>query len=598
MYLNGIQELVDLANSQIKLSSSSQKRMKDIIGYLLPDLYTDKKQLPPYVQKLLSHHISNLSSIEYDFRNLCNTYQWTQNIFVTPPHIPKISNMCNLFQKHNHITITMCDDHTIDHNFCESIIKEASEIKNDQVEIEFKWRLPRSLRSIRDKFKIHSGTEVQSKELNVSKMILLQVYINEKSNSVIIKPVTKIIYKNIQKIDTKQKHFSKKYDFTTLDFILWYAKLDSKTTKPIPQDIQYIIYGFLIEMENSDFCLGVREVINKNVKLADIHKEIVYFSQIDFKNIKVSNIDNNLSMELKQSQFGGILTENKLYFLTWSNYKIWNQLFYKLKRHENIDLKLSKMMQTNLDFIDDDNLIAERIYIADSFNNISKVVHYPIVVSRLSSLFQSYNDKSDKMLLRIHKALVHSKKISVKTVGIANMHLLDDKNDFLQFMFQDIEYKIIKQDTLSADINDNVNNFDEEDNSEDSDDWLTPEIQSIVELILLDKYHNVSIIDELIERKDLFCKQHALKFADQIIISNESMKNDNQMKQKDTIIKIDLETVSDVMSGTDKNFKINTTHGYFDCKVESDQIRDKWISDINSKLKDLSRIDINKGWGK
>eukprot|EP01084_Bolivina_argentea_P033446 61864_1 len=122
-YIIGIQNVTDMANS---LSSMSDKRMKHIIGYLLPDLHIDKKELPTYVEELLNHHISHLSSIEYDFRKLCHDYQWAQNIFVTSPYIPKISNMCNLFQKHNHITITMSHDHTIDDNFCESIIKEAA----------------------------------------------------------------------------------------------------------------------------------------------------------------------------------------------------------------------------------------------------------------------------------------------------------------------------------------------------------------------------------------------------------------------------------------------------------------------------------------
>eukprot|EP01084_Bolivina_argentea_P282561 483692_1 len=95
-YIVEIQCLMDIAHGIITWERINN--IKNVIGYILPHLYTDNKSLPPYITKLLNYHLKNVpAKIEYDFRELCDQYQWVKNIFVTDnasEATPNVANAC------------------------------------------------------------------------------------------------------------------------------------------------------------------------------------------------------------------------------------------------------------------------------------------------------------------------------------------------------------------------------------------------------------------------------------------------------------------------------------------------------------------------
>ncbi len=188
-YINGIQNLLNIANGSIKWHHINN--MKDIIGYLLPHLYYDNKQLPPYIVSLLDYHLTHLPNvIEYDYRELSRHYQWVQDIFVKQSFIPNIPNACNLFTQCDRITIIMSNDHTMNAECCQSIVEDIVNIKNDNIAIEFRWKSPVPLNDIKITFE---------KIAVKSKNSILQTEVNEMRNSIYIYPSSrKMVPQNIQ----------------------------------------------------------------------------------------------------------------------------------------------------------------------------------------------------------------------------------------------------------------------------------------------------------------------------------------------------------------------------------------------------------------
>eukprot|EP01084_Bolivina_argentea_P266586 452186_1 len=74
-YIDGIQNVLNIANGSIQWKPTNN--MKDIIGYILPNLYFNNKQLPPYIQSLLNYHLKNLPNvIEYEFAEIIKQSQY------------------------------------------------------------------------------------------------------------------------------------------------------------------------------------------------------------------------------------------------------------------------------------------------------------------------------------------------------------------------------------------------------------------------------------------------------------------------------------------------------------------------------------------
>eukprot|EP01084_Bolivina_argentea_P032087 59363_1 len=167
--------------------------MKDIIAYIIPDLYmyADNNKLPPYIETLLKYHLNNPpNKIEYDFREITHGFQWVQDIFTRDENIPNIANACNLFKHCKHITFIMSDDHHMNLESIQSIIKDTIKITNSP-NIEFKWSVPRDLPDIENKFNICCSE--------------LHTTIDTKQNSIIIIPTNIMYEEQEKKHDAKTK---------------------------------------------------------------------------------------------------------------------------------------------------------------------------------------------------------------------------------------------------------------------------------------------------------------------------------------------------------------------------------------------------------
>eukprot|EP01084_Bolivina_argentea_P137889 242850_1 len=179
-YINAIQEVLKIANGTI--SWYYKNNIKEIVGYLLPNMYRSKIRLPEYIQILLHFHLQHLpNNIIYDFNDLVNNYQWVKDIFVenVNERIPNVSNLCNLFKQCDHITVRMPQS-LVDFNlkkFCRSVIEDTVNLSNKNIVIEFKCPTTPIASAIQTKFEQYGQRYTQ---LN------LQTYCEE--NSVIILP--------------------------------------------------------------------------------------------------------------------------------------------------------------------------------------------------------------------------------------------------------------------------------------------------------------------------------------------------------------------------------------------------------------------------
>eukprot|EP01084_Bolivina_argentea_P264049 447145_1 len=107
-YIDGIQQILNISNGTIEWNCANN--IKDIIGYILPDLYDNNTSLPMYIDSLLNYHLKNCpKKIEYNFGELVNNYEWVKNIFVKDERqqIPNVTNLCNLFKNADNIVVLM-----------------------------------------------------------------------------------------------------------------------------------------------------------------------------------------------------------------------------------------------------------------------------------------------------------------------------------------------------------------------------------------------------------------------------------------------------------------------------------------------------------
>ena len=170
-YVDGIQSVLNVANAAMKWHDTNN--MKDIIGHVFPELYFDNKTLPPYIASLLEYHLSNVpATIEYDFVELNDQFEWVKDIFVKRENAPNISRLCNLFKHSDRISIHMPSIDLMDIECCKTIIHDIPNIIKADITIEFFWTSskPLQLHDIKKLFDFYA-TEISN--------VILKVIINE-----------------------------------------------------------------------------------------------------------------------------------------------------------------------------------------------------------------------------------------------------------------------------------------------------------------------------------------------------------------------------------------------------------------------------------
>eukprot|EP01084_Bolivina_argentea_P106527 190588_1 len=178
-YIKGIQCILNLANGSIKWYRTNN--IKEIIEYLLPHTPSDTKSLPQYITSLLHYHLKQLpSKIEIDFRTLRHEYFWVRDIFVANRSIPKISNVCNLFNNCKHMVFIMPNDEMLTDDQCLSVVEDACKIINRDIAIEFHWKTSQSLKQIKMSFdkaaeQIHSSIHGAHVDISRNSVFILPI---------------------------------------------------------------------------------------------------------------------------------------------------------------------------------------------------------------------------------------------------------------------------------------------------------------------------------------------------------------------------------------------------------------------------------------
>eukprot|EP01084_Bolivina_argentea_P264066 447175_1 len=234
-HINGIKNILNIANGSIKWNRANN--MKDIVGYLLPDLNGNNVKLPPYIEMLLNYHLQNVPNrIEYDFRELAHQYQWVQDIFVMDEGVPNVANACNLFPKCNNIIFVMSENDTMNTTQqCNAVLFNMLNISNDKVAIKFKWISSKSLDEIEIKFRKCSH-EFES--------LILETEIDETSNSITIWPTIIPSKPTISSpvFRIHKHHISANHIYTIEGYIRMFVTTKSKIF--VPQNIMDLVLFF------------------------------------------------------------------------------------------------------------------------------------------------------------------------------------------------------------------------------------------------------------------------------------------------------------------------------------------------------------------
>eukprot|EP01084_Bolivina_argentea_P306560 529756_1 len=287
-YINGIEGLIQIANGSIKWNCINN--MKDIIGHILPHLYVEHKQLPPYIQSLLHYHWHHVPDIiEYDFRELSHAYQWVKNIFVKKPHVPNIANACNLFPDAKQITIIMSDDDTMDIHCCQSIIEDISNINNTFPKIEIKWISEKRLQSVEANLQICS-----------SKVRAIELCTEITPNSIQILPLYSTLFDKEHNVSTQKNEKTQVGKCCQQKVHLFIVELFCRTMKLlVPQDIKQLIISFyskLIVMR-----IQHMKVEKEETDLVGHQKQkkmsIGYCPVVDCWDSMIDKVQNELEME-------------------------------------------------------------------------------------------------------------------------------------------------------------------------------------------------------------------------------------------------------------------------------------------------------------
>eukprot|EP01084_Bolivina_argentea_P256560 431999_1 len=311
-YIRGIQTLIDIANGSI--SWKRKNSLKDIMGYIFPELYASNKQLPPYIIELLNYHLTNMPKrIEYDFQEINNCYQWVKHIFLKPTGVPHVSNACNLFMNSSYIIFMLSHDQEINDDFCDSVVNDLADVNNKSIAVDFRWNAEKSmeiLNSYRNMFKQFSTLPLIINSL--------QIDVCEQCNSITIQPkylkqsissinissqkIQKTAENNWQKL-IEAKPSEKGLNSIIMTFINIYFKSFGKCKHDIPDAISWILYNYLREPDTEKRYQQEHMLENYYVLPCDAGKKSVAIepsitntiANIQFLNYNMLNTTNNIS---------------------------------------------------------------------------------------------------------------------------------------------------------------------------------------------------------------------------------------------------------------------------------------------------------------
>eukprot|EP01084_Bolivina_argentea_P046534 85707_1 len=250
-HISNIQTLLNIANGSIQWSNNNS--LKEIVAYILPNMYGYKAHLPPYIQQLVKYSLETApKTIEYDLSERRNEYQWVKDIFWKNACIPNISNACNLFVHSNHFKIRIENMNILSAENCRIMINDALKIKNDNVIIEFEWCAPFAVESFEVK-------QIKNWFMNASNHPDIRVYayvtslrgINVKISKVVKSSVGNSKSLSLSHSDVDVKFLAEKKNIKLLieDYILTSIQmiipidLVSLITKYHPFNLEYVPFN-------------------------------------------------------------------------------------------------------------------------------------------------------------------------------------------------------------------------------------------------------------------------------------------------------------------------------------------------------------------
>eukprot|EP01083_Nonionella_stella_P044796 120511_1 len=391
-YIAGIHNISNIADGTIQWNKVND--MKDIIGHLLPGLYVDCQELPPYIISLLNCHLQRVPQrIQFDLSELRHEHEWVHNIFFESKTIPNIANASNLFKHCNFISFVLSnDDDEMNMDCCRSIIKNLSHIINADIAIELKW--PSEIESF-------NLIEARLKRCaHDSESITLHSRINTTTNSILLLP--SIVPLPVQVADGSS---SRKYDVVVMRFVYSYFEIyEGKNT--IPELIIAMIClhigegtGYAIDLSpNTGRFEGVKKykLTSSGVGRSRRHRDgsrsssrtAARYRRInsqhsgydDLKNVseytttmpydnRATSVEFSSLMKVHSKEregyveVGAVLTKRYLYFTSSVNYQTWQHFMDRAKIDELvdedtvIDAEIAAQLVRNLDLVDDKRLM-------------------------------------------------------------------------------------------------------------------------------------------------------------------------------------------------------------------------------------------------
>eukprot|EP01084_Bolivina_argentea_P320152 555460_1 len=380
-YVNAIQTIINIAQGSITWNSTYTNDIKNIIGHLLPDLYVDSEQIPPYIESLLNYHVSHLTNeIEYDYRELMHQYTWVQHIFVKDDNIPNVANACNLFPKTSGVTFIMSQDHAMDLKYCTSIVSELLKVQNNDVVVQFAWTdVPRPLDDIADTFRkcgcIFKEIDLKI-QTNISKKSITIVHTIDMTKILPVMNTNPLIQsRHKQKNSPKSKIAG--YDIISRFIDMWIKLF-------IPDALILIIYKYGASAELNWLISKMLEYYRTTTVITDLWQtsgnsyplydpqtQIIAESKIVF-----SERDARLRNVFMGYEASAILTDKHVYFISGVNVATCAEF----QRRSKIDEVLQN-------FNADENTIIDREMAVQLAHNLDLVQHEEFVENKIVPCF-------------------------------------------------------------------------------------------------------------------------------------------------------------------------------------------------------------------
>eukprot|EP01083_Nonionella_stella_P053862 142329_1 len=368
-YMKQIQCVMCIANGSI--SWNHDNNIKEIVGYLLSALYPERQMIPPYLETLLNYRLKHVPPvIEYDFREIKQSYQWVQHILVKNGQMPNLSNACNLFKHCDHIRMLMGSDDTINMDTASSLIESMLDIENDNLIIEFYWK---------------SSTDIHAAQLALqecarqSKLIHLETAIDNTTNSITVLPCIHYDFEPIAVENNGNIHDyipNMELDGMLVRFFHIFAGI--RDVLFIPQAIVKMVYDFVgcktesisIESEQQkDFVKHLWEndtsehqlqSVEDRVRAALSDPNISILFDIKTK-LKVASGLNYVILVVTTTGLCLINANDILNYSIWKNFKEKTMIDKVIGDSKQIDETMAITMARNLNLIYDDVILKTKV---------------------------------------------------------------------------------------------------------------------------------------------------------------------------------------------------------------------------------------------